>query len=327
MNRFLFLLLGVLWGLTSVAESTVVRIGRKTEVVSAPKYGVNLGTIDQHRVVDCSFSITNNNWRERAVIDAFGNCACLSVDMERKTLKRGEACRVKVLFNPAGFEGPVEKLVTVLLDGKKVEYPIKANVRLRLGFRPLDANFGVVAAGKSPVAPVVCRVAGTVAGETELELVPPQRPHFDVRLEKGTLTAAFRDEPRFPGLYAEVWTVKTTDTEIPELRVKVAARVSGGLSVSPQAIELPREGKPAIRQVLIRPEDIKRPLKVLSAETKPRKWGEVKIVERPLNGWQIRIEGIDPEHVRQFSKRPYLEVSTDFPGMETFAIPLVLRQQ
>ena len=55
MNRFLFLLLGVLWGLTSVAESTVVRIGRKTEVVSAPKYGVNLGTIDQHRVVDCSF--------------------------------------------------------------------------------------------------------------------------------------------------------------------------------------------------------------------------------------------------------------------------------
>ena len=121
--------------------------------------------------------------------------------------------------------------------------------------------------------------------------------------------------------------VKTTDTEIPELRIKVAARVSGGLSVSPQAIELPREGKPAIRQVLIRPEDIKRPLKVLSAETKPRKWGEVKIVERPLNGWQIRIEGIDPEHVRQFSKRPFLEVTTDFPGMETFSIPLVLRHR
>ena len=67
------------------------------------------------------------------------------------------------------------------------------------------------------------------------------------------------------------------------------------------------------------------PFKVISAETKPRKWGDVKIVRRPLNGWMVRIEGIDPEHVRQFSKRPFLEVTTDFPGMESFAIPLVLR--
>ena len=102
MNKILFSCLCAFLGLAAVAESTVVRIGRKTEVVSAPKYGVNLGTIDQHRVVDCSFSITNNNWRERAVLDAFGNCACLSVGVERKVLKRGEACRVKVLFNPAG---------------------------------------------------------------------------------------------------------------------------------------------------------------------------------------------------------------------------------
>ena len=326
MRHFTLCALCVLCGLNALAaESTVVRIGRKTEVVSAPVRGIDLGTIDQHKVVDCSFAVTNNNWRERAVIDAFGNCACLSVDVERKTLRRGEASPVKVLFNPAGFEGPVEKLVTVLLDGKKVECPIKANVRLRLGFRPLDANFGVVAAGKSPVAPVECRIAGTEAGEAALALVPPEKPHFDVTLKDGLFSAAFREGPRYPGLYAEVWKVKTSDPEISELKVKVSARVSGGLSVSPQAIELPREGKPAMRQVLIRPEDIKKPLKVLSAETKPRKWGDVKIVARPFNGWQIRIEGIDPEHVRQFSKRPFLEVTTDFPGMETFSMPLILR--
>ena len=79
----------------------VVRVGRKTEIVSAPKYGIDLGTIDQHKVVDCSFAITNNNWRERAVLSAYGNCACLSIDVEQKVLKRGEACPVKVLFNTA----------------------------------------------------------------------------------------------------------------------------------------------------------------------------------------------------------------------------------
>ena len=319
--------LGVLTPLVdSAAESMVVRVGRKTEIVSAPKYGIDLGTIDQHKVVDCSFAITNNNWRERAVLSAYGNCACLSIDVEKKTLKRGEACPVKVLFNPAGFEGPVSKLVTVQLDGKKIEYPIKANVRLRLGFRPLDANFGVVAAGQTPVAPIVCKIAGTVAEKTSLELVPPEKPHFDVKLEKGIFRAAFREGMRYPGLYAEVWKVKTSDPEISELRVNVSARVAGGLSVSPQTIELvPSEGV-SRRQVLIRPENIKHPLKVLSAETKPRKWGDVTLTPRPLNGWQITIQGIDPEVVRQFSKRPFLEVTTDFPGMETFSIPLILRR-
>ena len=63
---------------------------------------------------------------------------------------------------------------------------------------------------------------------------------------------------------------------------------------------------------------------MLSAETKPRKWGDVTILKRPLNGWMIRIANIDPVAVRQFSKKPYLEVKTDFPGMETFSVPLAV---
>jgi hypothetical protein len=166
-----------------------------------------------------------------------------------------------------------------------------------------------------------------VADVTALELVPPEKPHFDVKLEKGRLVAAFREGMRYPGLYAEVWKVKTSDPEIPELRVAVSARVAGGLSVSPQTLELAPSDGVSRRQVLIRPENIKHPLKVLSAETKPRKWGDVTLTPRPLNGWQISIEGIDPDVVRQFSKRPFLEVVTDFPGMEKFAVPLILRQR
>ena len=36
----------------------------------------------------------------------------------------------------------------------------------------------------------------------------------------------------------------------------------------------------------------------------------------------IDIENIDPREVRQFSKRPFLEVKTNLPEMESFAIPL-----
>ena len=61
---------------------------------------------------------------------------------------------------------------------------------------------------------------------------------------------------------------------------------------------------------------------IFSAETKPRKWGDVRIAPRPKNGWRIDIENIDPREVRQFSKRSFLEVKTNLSGVELFEIPL-----
>lgn len=332
-----------LWGLLALlvacallsavaGEATVVRIGKRTEIVSAPKYGVDLGVIDQHRTVDCSFSITNNNWRERCVLGATGNCVCLETDVKTGVLRRGEACRVKVVFNPAGMEGPVEKLVTVKMEGKTVEYPVKADVRLRLGLRPTDANFGVIEVGKDAGAPIACRLSGYAAATAKVTLVAPDHPHFDVRLDDGTVTAAFREPPTAPGSYTEIWKLKTSDAEIPEISLPVSARVTGGLSVAPRRLDLPRTGGVCTRQVLIRAAagsaTARAPsphaLTVLGAETKPRKWGDVTILPRPLNGWLIRIANIDPAAVRQFSKKPYLEVKTDFPGMETFSVPLAV---
>lgn len=310
------------------AESTVVRVGERTEIVSAPVQGVDLGVIEQHRPVDCSFAVTNRNWRERKVLGVSGNCACLSTSVERKTLARGEVLPVKVAFNPAGMEGPVEKLVTLRLEGKDVEYPIRADVRLRLGFRPRDLDFGVVEAGTGASVPArSCSIGGTAATNAVLTLVPPPNPFFDVRLKDGVVTAAFREGVRHPGAYTEVWQVRTSDAELPLLKLPVTARVAGGLSVSPRRLELPRAGGPQTRQVLIRPaaKDGGAPrMKVLSAETRPRAWGDVTVRPRPLGGWLVRVDNIDPVAVRQFSKRPYLEITTDFPGMERFAVPLVV---
>ena len=307
------------------AESAVVRIGRRTEVVSAPKGGVDLGRIDQHRVVDCSFAVTNGNWRPRRVLGVKGNCACLDLAVEPRTLACGEACPVKVLFNPAGMEGPVEKLVTVRLEGGDVEYPIRADVRLRLGLHPSDAQFGVVASQDGGRARV-CTLAGFAAEGVRLALVPPANSFFDVRLVEtnGVLAvvAALPAGPLAPGLFAETWRVRTGDPEIPEVALPVGARVAGGLRVSPRTLAVPREGPPCVRTLLLRPDDAKGAFAVLSAETKPRRWADVEVLRRPLGGWLVRLSGIDPAAVRQFSKKPYLEVKTDWPGLETLAVPL-----
>ena len=317
----------------AASESTVVRIGERTEIVSAPKYGVDLGVIDQHRKVDCSFAVTNRNWRERKVLGVRANCACIETDVELKTLARGEALPVKVVLNPAGMEGPVEKLVTLRLEGREVEYPIKADVQLRLGFRPDDICFGMVPAGNGRIdgESLSCELGGYAATNAVVELVAPEKPFFDVRLKDGVLSASFREGTRYPGLYSETWTVRTSDPEIPVLKVPVSARVSGGLSVTPRVIVLAREVGRVSRHVLVRdggvagaalPKRKAKAFNVVSAETKPRRWGDVKIVRRPLNGWMIRIDDIDPVAVRQFSKKPHLEVKTDFPGMESFSLPV-----
>lgn len=59
--RMLLLLVACTLFSAEAAESTVVRIGKRMEIVSVPKYGVDLGVIDQHRKVDCSFVVTNRN--------------------------------------------------------------------------------------------------------------------------------------------------------------------------------------------------------------------------------------------------------------------------
>jgi len=37
---------------------------------------------------------------------------------------------------------------------------------------------------------------------------------------------------------------------------------------------------------------------------------------------KVNIENIDPNEVRQFSKRPFLEIKTDFPDLPMLEIPL-----
>lgn len=286
---------------------------------------LDLGIVDSHRKVECGFAITNTSDKVWKVIGARSSCACMSVFVQQGEMKPGEVRPVKVVFNPAGMEGTVEKAVQVdLKPGKSAIHTYRADVRLRLGFKPTDAAFGVVKRSETGQR-LSAALSGFVAdGAKIVSIKPPERPVFKVEVNKEGkgLDVGFAAGAIPSGAYAEIWTVQTSDAEIPEIKFPVSARVSDGFSVSPQVLTVEQCDKPCSRMVLIRPESGKPKFKVLSAETKPRKWGETKIVPRPLDGWQIIIDGINYNEVRQFSKQPYLEVKTDLHENEVISVPL-----
>lgn len=312
--------------------------------------------IDAHKTVTCHFAVTNTTDKPQTVESVRSSCACLKVTGAASgTLPPGGVLPFDVMFNPAGMEGHVEKLVWVTLapSGRIETFNVAADVRLRLGFKPMDAAFGVI--GKSDTCrEIVAKLSGYEANGAKLGApytvrkgVSPVQVGgdkgqdarcpsvFDVRIgaDGKSLVVKFREKNILPGIYSEIWTIPTSDPEIPAITFPVSARVADAVAVTPQVITVGWDEPVCSRMVMVRPSNPgKETLRVsasprenfaiLSAETKPRKWGDVKIAQRPLNGWRIDIENIDPREVRQFSKRPFLEVKTNLPGMESFEIPL-----
>ena len=330
---------------------------------SAPYQAVQT---DAHKPVTYHFAVTNTTDKPQTIESVRTSCACLKVNMggSRSVATDGSVVRplaaadatervppggilpLDVEFNPAGMEGHVEKRVWVTLAPLKkiVTFDIAADVRLRLGFKPMDAAFGVIRRSDTG-REIVAKLNGYVAEDVKLGTpyigrtgVSPVQigdvngqdarcpSVFDVRLASDgkSIIAKFRERNVLPGIYAETWTIPTSDVEIPEISFPVSARVADAVSVTPQVITVGWDEPMCSRMVMVRRvngQDARCP-SILSAETKPRKWGDVKITPRPVNGWRIDIENIDPREVRQFSKRPFLEVKTNLPGMETFEVPL-----
>lgn len=302
----------------------------------------DLGIVDSHRKVECGFAITNMSDKVWKVIGARSSCACMSVSVRQGEMKPGEVRPVAVTFDPAGMEGPVEKAVQIdLKPGKSVTQTYKANVRQRLGLNPQDAAFGVICRTDTGRT-IEAHLGGYATNAVITAIIPPTNSFFDVTVGSApradrapradhvpradrvsrSLTARFKTPAPLPGTYAETWRIRTSDHEIPEIAFPVSARIADGFTVTPQVLTVGWNDPVCSRSVVLRPESGHPAFNVLSAETKPRKWGDVKIFPRPLGGWQIIIDGVNYHEVRQFSKQPYLEVKTDLHENEVISVPL-----
>ena len=279
--------------------------------------------------ISLAFAITNTTAEAQSVSSVVASCGCLAPeDIEGREIAPGSVLPFNVTLNPEGLSGRLSKTVSVTLSpsGEMVVFPIELFVRVRLAFDRRDAAFGVVS-GDADARTISLRLRGTAAELARIVSVeaPPQS-EFKVAVvedRRGVVVSLPSDDVRRTlGTVAETWKVKTDDAEVPEIRLPVSAIFESRISVSPAVLYVSADEPVCSRTVLLLPKGDTASFKVLSAATKPRHWGDATVTARPLGGWMVRIDGIDPDAVRQFSRNPCLEIATDLPGGETIAVPL-----
>jgi hypothetical protein len=213
-------------------------------------------------------------------------------------------------------------VVSVTNINLPVELVMKGAVRLRVGLKPQDAAFGVVASETLP-KPVEVKLSGYATDARITEITGVMNPVIPVMIaeDKRSLRVSLpNDLPT--GSISEVWTVKTTDPEVPVLKFPVSVIRSDDIQAIPERLTVSLDEKVVSRMVVLRPTNTGKRFRVLSAEPKNREWGKVRVMERPLGGWQIVVDGIDVNQLRQMSKKQFLLIKTDLVGYETLEIPI-----
>jgi len=287
----------------------------------------DFGVSDSHKPVSHTFVVRNEGEKPFAVVSAKASCACLTVEYATDVIVSGEALSVILKMDMNGLEGKIEKTVTLTKDtGLPVALTMKGVAKTRVGLKPRDVAFGVVKEN-TRLEPVTVKLHGYATDAVITEISGVDNPIIPVAIGKDKRSLVVTPPEKLPnGMLSEVWTVKMTDPEVPELKLPISVTYSADVEVLPERITLNTNTAVASRSVLLRPAQNKPPFKVLTAETAPRQWGDVEIRERPLGGWQVLVTNIDTDFVRQMSRQPFLKITTDCTGHELLEVPVRMEE-
>ncbi len=312
----------------------------------------DFGASDAHTPVVHAFVLHNTTDKPLAIATAKASCACLTVDCLRTPVAPNCSLPVTCTMSLAGMEGEIEKkVVLTLAEGscpgpivsnaspqpssaikikdttQPVELVLKGTVKVRIGLKPQDVAFGILPE-TARLEPVIVKLHGYATEATITEISGAKNPVIPVAIGKDKCSLIVSPPQKLSnGMFSEIWTIKTTDPEVPELKLPVSMTISSNLEVLPERVALSTNIAVFSRSVLLRPSQGKPSFRVLAAETAPRQWGEVEIRERPLGGWQILITNIDTDFVRQMSKQPFLKITTDCTGNELLEVPVRMEIQ
>ena len=276
-------------------------------------YGDEGLILDEHRVHVFEFAITNSTGVAQTVKDVRLSCACLTIasDISGEIAPEG-VLPVKVAFNPAGMAGTISKTAefTLAPSGMSASFEMSALVKVRCGLQPCRAALGALTPGQLSDASRHIALWGYAVDGKQARIVSAEGPSnsvFSVVVDedgKGLSVCIAKDFAHMVGSFAETWKVATTDEKVKTIALPVTMDVVGELEVIPSKLKLRgRLGTQGL-SALVRPfSDVS----VLGAETKPRKWGDVRLHPRGKTGWRIDIDGVEYDNVRQFSKQAYLE--------------------
>lgn len=317
--------------------------------------------LDSHAYHAVEFSIINVTRNVQEVKNVSVSCGCLKLEGDTSTpFFPGEVRPLVVRLNPQGLEGRIEKSVRLVFEPKPFQahvgnlkrhtdvllnpdeivpirdgvavLPIQAEIRTRLALKPREGAFGVVPMGEAVTRNLQIALHGYGLTNAFIrDVVSPVGSVFDgiVAQDRKSLSLGpSPNRPLVPGIHSEIWKIQTTDAEVPEIPLSVSIQVVDGLSVSPRVVEVSTGERVCFRQISIRKalgcrqSESGENLRVLSAVTKPRPWGNVRIEKRPLGGWRISIDNIKPDEVRQFSKAPFVEIKTNLGEAPKLLVPL-----
>lgn len=318
-------------------------------------------TINAHESVSWSFIVTNTTRYIQEVKNVSVSCGCLKLEGDTSTpFLPGEIRPLVIRLNPQGLEGRIEKSVRLVFEPKPTQIhvgnlkrytdilpnsdeivpirdgiavlAIRAEIRTRLALKPREGAFGVVPMGEAATRNLQIALHGYGLTNAFIrDVVSPVGSVFDwiVAQDRKSLSLGpSPNRPLVPGIHSEIWKVQTTDVEVPEIPMSVSIQIVDGLSVSPRVVEVSTGERVCSRQISIRKalgcrqSESGENLRVLSAATKPRPWGNVRIEKRPLGGWRILIDNIKPDEVRQFSKAPFVEIKTSLNEAPKLLVPL-----
>lgn len=303
-------------------------------VFSSVCLGSERVVLDDYKEHAFEFAITNSTETAQTVRDVRFSCACLRLDSDVSAkIGPGEALPIRVVFNPAGMEGPLDKTAEFALSpsGETVAFPVSAFVKVRCGIYPCRAALGAVNMAKVSAVSRHLSLGGYAVEGNSVRLVAatgPSNSVFSVSIDadgRGLSVGVAKEFAPRAGSFAETWRIATTDAEVPVITLPVGMDVIGDLEAIPSKLTARRLTGCQSLSVLVRPLN-GNSVTVLGAGTKPRKWGDVKLHRRGNGGWKIDVEEVEYEKVRQFSKQPYLEITTDSRQMPVVKIPLEVVQ-
>lgn len=321
----------------------------------------NTRILNAHESASWSFIVTNTTRYVQVVRNVSVSCGCLKLEGDTSTpFLPGEVRPLVVRLNPQGLEGRIEKSVRLVFEPKPFQthvgnlkrhtdvlpnideivpirdgvavLPIQAEIRTRLALKPREGAFGVVPMGEATTRNLQIALHGYGLTNAFIrDVVSPVGSVFDwiVAQDRKSLSLGpSPNRPLVPGILSEIWKIQTTDAEVPEIPLSVSIQIVDGLSVSPRVVEVSAGERVCSRQISIRKVLGRRQsesgenLRVLSAATGPRPWGNVRIEKRPLGGWRVLIDNIKPDEVRQFSKAPFVEIKTSLNEAPKLLVPL-----
>lgn len=130
--------------------------------ISAPHTEFDFGNIEQGKVVEHKFTVTNIGGDLLKITDVRASCGCTAAKPEKSELKPGESTQILVTFNSTGRLGAQQKYVYVVtndMSNKELKLKFTGNILApgsptsseklpKIYFKETQHDFGVVKEGE-----------------------------------------------------------------------------------------------------------------------------------------------------------------------------------